>query len=278
MKFDNKRPEKKLTRYRTEKFPFALSIAGSDCSGGAGVQADLKTFSQLGVYGASAITCVVAEHAKHVGSIINIPPEIISEQITLCCDALPLGAIKTGMLPTPAIIRAVARAVSRSKTPLIVDPVMVASTGTPLISSAAIRLLRTELLPLATLITPNLHEASILLDGQEISHRNIIESAQKMAKTYSCAVLLKGGHLPGKMCRDVLVLGEEHYLYESERITGRNTHGSGCTLSAAITAYLSKRLDLQTACARAKQFFNTCILNAVPTRVGRLLNHQHTTL
>jgi hydroxymethylpyrimidine kinase/phosphomethylpyrimidine kinase len=254
-----------------------MTIAGSDCSGGAGVQADLKTFCSLGVYGISAVTCVVAENASFVGSIMQVPVEILSEQIKLCADGFEIEFVKTGMLPNAEVIDVVKEELSCRNLKVIVDPVMVASTGTRLISPEAVAVMKKDLLPECFLMTPNLDEAALLLGKTQITESELFECASRLSDIYQCAVFLKGGHLTGKYAVDVLVYQKGREVYNSERITGVNTHGTGCTLSAAITGALARGQDLPSACATAKQFVTNALMTSVQTKLGKLLNHNKTT-
>jgi hydroxymethylpyrimidine/phosphomethylpyrimidine kinase len=241
--------------------PVVLTIAGSDNSGGAGIQADLKTFTRLGVYGTCAVTCVVAEHPGKVAGITPIPPARVRRQIELVFEAFPVAAIKTGMLYSDDIIREVASFLStlRHKPPLVVDPVMVATSGAALLQKKAIRSLQERLLPLATLVTPNLDEAGILL-GRKI--RNLEEArqaARTCAERWPCSFLVKGGHLETPRLTDTLIHEGRLHSYAATRVPGIKTHGTGCTFSAAIAAYLGKKEPLPTAVRRAKRYLDAAV-------------------
>lgn len=254
--------------------PVALTIAGSDSSAGAGVQADLKTFSALGVYGLTAVTCVVAETPGKVSRIEPMSAEIVREQIEVLAKSFPIAAIKTGLLYSAEIIAAVARAIvsltrksavrtdsSRGETdiPLVVDPVMVATSGDQLLRPDAIKLYETKLFPLATLITPNLDEASRLL-GEKIKDRPSMErAARALSKKYGASILLKGGHLAGSKAIDLLFHRGKITEFAAPFVRGVATHGTGCTYSAAITAGLASGLSLEASIKRAKKFVTDSI-------------------
>jgi hydroxymethylpyrimidine/phosphomethylpyrimidine kinase len=247
----------------------ALTIAGSDSGGGAGVQADLKTFLALGVHGTSAITCVTAQNPKRVLGLHPIRASMVSRQIEAVFDELPPAAVKTGMLYSAEIVRAVAKFFAHGRRPpLIVDPVMVATSGAVLLKPAAIRILRDRLLPLAKLITPNLAEAGILAGKTLRSVEDLRDAAREIQCRIGCAVLVKGGHLPeAKEAADVFYDGRRELLLKSPFVRGISTHGTGCTYSAAIVAWLARGSDLPTAVVRAKRFISLAIARS--QRVGR---------
>lgn len=241
--------------------PVALSIAGSDCSGGAGVQADLKVFTALGVYGMSALTCVVAETPKKVVSIHPTPVKVFRDQLSCCLDGMPIGAIKTGMLHSDGIIRAIKEKLSGGDYELVVDPVMVATSGKKLLQPNAIRALK-ELLPLAKLVTPNVDEA-VILSGQPIDSLATLESAAKRIFDYfGCPVLAKGGHLRIKTATDLYYDGRSTLKLESEYIKSVATHGTGCTYSACIAAHLARGKGMQGSIERAKRNITEAIRNS----------------
>jgi len=252
---------------------FALTIAGSDCSGGAGIQADLKTFCKMGVYGMSAVTSVVVENAARVKRIFPLTPDLVSDQIQLCFETAELEYVKTGMLPSRGIVEAVVQEVSTRKVKAVVDPVMVASVGTRLISEQAILTMKKLLLPLCFVMTPNLNEAAFLLGCGQIHESLLTDYATKLADMFGCAVFLKGGHLPGKVAKDVLVFEQGRETYESEKVLGVNTHGTGCTLSAALTAALARGENLPAACASAKNFVTEALRRSVQTKIAKVLHH-----
>ena len=252
---------------RSQSVPVALTIAGSDSSAGAGVQADLKTFSALGVYGLSAVTCVVAETPGKVSRIEPVSGEMVREQIDVLVRNFPVVAIKTGLLYSAEIISAVTRTVVDvvrkidNEVPLIVDPVIVATSGDPLLRDDAIDLYQKELFPLATLITPNLLEAERFL-GQPIPDLKAMRRAGKeLAEKFQTSILLKGGHLAGDNAVDLLFTDEKIIEFSAPFVRDVATHGTGCTYSAAITAGLASGLSLEDSIRRAKDFVTEAIRN-----------------
>lgn len=245
--------------------PVILSIAGSDNSAGAGAQADLKTMSALGTYGVTAITCVVAEVPGKVSAIQPIDPPIVAEQIRLLFDAFPIAAVKTGMLHSRAIIAAVTDALHASlatsarRPPLVVDPVMIASSGDPLLQADAIALYRDRLFPLATLITPNLDETAALLGRPVASLDEMRCAGDELTARYGTAFLLKGGHLRGPTATDLLFAAGAILEFSAPFVPGVSTHGTGCTYSAAIAAGLGKGLALPDAVAAAKRYVTAAV-------------------
>jgi hydroxymethylpyrimidine/phosphomethylpyrimidine kinase len=235
--------------------PVALSIAGSDCSAGAGLQADLKTFQHHQVFGLTAVTCVVAETPAVVRSVHAVPPAILQDQLRVMLEAFPIAAIKTGMLFSKAHIVAVTEILSDYRDiPLVIDPVMIASSGAPLLEQNAVAAYKERLFPLATLITPNLDEAEVLW-GYPVRDETAMErAASDLSARHGCAVLLKGGHLAEPVCADLLWDDGLPEWFRSERIEGAASHGTGCTLSAAITAHLAKGEDLYQAVQAAKAY------------------------
>jgi hydroxymethylpyrimidine/phosphomethylpyrimidine kinase len=245
--------------------PVALSIAGSDSSAGAGIQADLKTFSALGVYGLTAVTCVVAEIPGKVSRIEPVSAKIVREQIELLAKSFQIAAIKTGLLCSAEIISAVAKAIqeigkpSARRIPLVVDPVLVATSGNTLLESAAIETYTEDLFSLASLITPNLDEAGRLF-GRKIRDRKSMRHAGKeLEKKFRTRILLKGGHLAGENAVDLLFIDGEVVEFSAPFVRGVATHGTGCTYSAAITAGLAKGLSLEKAIRKAKKFVTDSI-------------------
>jgi hydroxymethylpyrimidine/phosphomethylpyrimidine kinase len=257
---------KKDIQRRIQTVPVALSIAGSDSSAGAGIQADLKTFSALGVYGLTAVTCIVAEIPGKVSRIEPASARIVREQIEVLAKSFPIAAIKTGLLCSREIISAVAKAIrdigKRSRRiPLVIDPVFVATSGDRLLEQSAIETYRKELFPLASLITPNLDEAEQLL-GTRIKDRPSMHRAGKnLEKKFGTAILLKGGHLRGDYAVDLLFADRKVTEFSAPFVRGVATHGTGCTYSAAITAGLAKGLSLDEAIAQAKKFVTESIRN-----------------
>lgn len=248
----------------------ALTIAGSDSSGGAGIQADLKTFSALGVYGASAITAITAQNTRAVTHIHDIPLDVVAGQIAAVLDDLDVGAVKIGMLSSPEIVACVAAALADYSGPVVVDPVIVAKSGAKLLREEAIAALKEQLLPRAALITPNLPEAASLLGEAPV--REVVEAERQgraLLALGSGAVLMKGGHGEGAQCTDLLlVAGEPPLAFTSPRIETRNTHGTGCTLSSAIAAGLARGLPLAAAVAEAHDWLHAAISAADTLRVG----------
>ena len=239
--------------------PVALTIAGSDSSAGAGAQADLKTFSTLGVYGLSAITCVVAETPGHVKRIDAVDAEMVAEQVELLLESFPVAVIKTGMLYSAEIAGRVAGILRARKLPVVVDPVMVATSGDPLLQPDAIAIYENELFPIAALITPNLDEAAALL-GESISSVSAMRAAgRKLFERYRVALLLKGGHLCGNQAIDLLITSESTQEFSAPFTRGVNTHGTGCTYSAAIAAGLASGLPLEAAIEKGKRFVTAAI-------------------
>lgn len=250
----------------------ALTIAGSDSSGGAGIQADLKTFSALGVYGASVITAITAQNTRGVQAAAAVDEALVAQQIASVLSDLDIGAIKTGMLHNEKIVEVICSALKQSSIPLVIDPVMVATSGDRLLSADAITTLKEKLLSMATLITPNLEEAAVLLNTHVAKNIDEIEQQAKQLLSLGCkAVLLKGGHLAEKHSADVFVTentatkfftGKILKRFAYEKIETQNTHGTGCTLSAAITAYLAQGVDLLTAVTMAREYLYEALLHA----------------
>ncbi len=240
--------------------PIALTIAGSDCSSGAGAQADLKTFSALGVYGLTAITCVVAETPGKVVRIQDIGARIVREQIEVLFESFPVAAIKTGLLHSGEVIETITE-VLRDRAaglPLVIDPVMVATSGDLLLSAEALKMYET-LFPLAALITPNLNEAVTLL-GKPITSLEAMRAAgEKLTARYGVPFLLKGGHLAGNDAVDLLFFEGKISEFSAPFVRSVATHGTGCTCSAAITAGLASGMSLEAAVRRGKQFVTSAI-------------------
>lgn len=240
--------------------PVALTIAGSDSGGGAGIQADLKTFAALGTHGTSAITCLTAQNPRGVTGIQAATPTLVREQIEAVCSELPPQAAKTGMLFSSAIIRAVVEAWQDRRIPLVVDPVMVATSGARLLQPAAVRLLQDKLFPMATLLTPNLDEAALLTGLKLASEEDLRGAARLLHERHGCAVLMKGGHLRGtRDAVDIFYDGTTELLLSAPFVRGVSTHGTGCTYSAAITAWLARGADLPTSVSHAKEFITGAI-------------------
>jgi len=245
--------------------PVALTIAGSDSSAGAGIQADLKTFSALGIYGLTAITCVVAETPGKVSRIETISAEIVHDQIAVLARNFPIAAAKTGLLCSGEIVEAVAHAIVdvlrkvNNRIPLVVDPVTVATSGDVLVEAEAMEIYERELFPIATLLTPNLDEAGKLI-GEPIRDLEAMRKAGKqLQQKYAVSILLKGGHLAGDDAVDLLFAGDKISEFSAPFVRGVATHGTGCTYSAAITAALASGLSLEVAVRRAKKFVTASI-------------------
>ena len=234
----------------------ALTIAGSDSSGGAGIQADLKTFTALGVYGASVITAITAQNTQGVQVVLTLPGSIIAAQMASIASDLRVGAIKTGMLGDLATVETVAKGLPQfGGAPLVVDPVMVATSGDVLLAPDAIDAVRTRLFPLADLVTPNLREAARLLDVPIATSLDEMEAqAKSLLALGAKAVLLKGGHGEGPEATDILVTAATTTRFTAPRIATRNTHGTGCTLAAAIAARLAEGDPLAAAVDAAKAY------------------------
>jgi len=251
--------------------PVALTIAGSDSSGGAGIQADLKTFAALGVYGASAITALTAQNTRGVAAIHDVPPDFITAQIDAVFSDLAVGAVKIGMLARTGVIEAVAAALDRWKANnIVLDPVMVATSGDRLLAPDAIDALKRILIPRARVVTPNLPEAAVLLDtGIAAGEREMEAQAAGILALGAQAVLIKGGHGADAMSVDLLFDGPTVTRYAAKRIPTHNTHGTGCTLSSAIAAGLAKGQELAHAARIAKAYVTDAIAGADRLAVGQ---------
>ncbi|MCX7723503.1 MAG: bifunctional hydroxymethylpyrimidine kinase/phosphomethylpyrimidine kinase [Verrucomicrobiae bacterium] len=242
--------------------PVALTVAGSDSGGGAGVQADLKTFAALGVHGASVITCVTAQNPREVIGIHAVPAQIVKLQLEAVFDELPPAAAKTGMLYSAEIIRVVARFFQgmRRRTPLVVDPVMVATSGAALAQRAAVRALKELLLPIATVVTPNLHEAEVLSGKSIRTAHEMCAVARELQAEFGCAVVVKGGHLEHpRYVLNCLADGRGCKMFRAARVTGVSTHGTGCMFSAAVAARLARGDALDSAVREATRFVSRAI-------------------
>ena len=241
------------------KLPIALTIAGSDSGGGAGIQADLKTFAALGVHGASAITAITAQNTVRVSDILELPPALIRAQVDRIVEDLGVDAAKTGMLSSTTIIETVSAAVRDNAIRLlVVDPVMVAKGGARLLREDAVKVLIARLLPLAVVVTPNLPEAGILLGHPVSTLPEMRDAARDLHRLGSKAVVVKGGHAGGDPI-DVFFDGDRLVELPARRIETANTHGSGCAFSAAITAGLARGLDVLGAVEQAKEFITLAI-------------------
>ena len=253
--------------------PIALTIAGSDSSGGAGIQADLKSFAALGVYGASVITALTAQNTRGVTGIHQVPAEFVTAQIDAVFGDLAVGAVKIGMVADLAVIDAIAAGLRKwSPKHIVLDPVMVATSGDRLLAAEAVDALRTKLIPLASLITPNMPEAAALLDEPVAADEAAIESQGRRLLAMGCpAVLIKGGHGQGAESIDYLVTGSGAIALAAPRIATKNTHGTGCSLSSAVAAGLAKGENMETAVRHAKAWVSAAI--AAADRLG--VGHGH---
>ncbi|PWE32814.1 bifunctional hydroxymethylpyrimidine kinase/phosphomethylpyrimidine kinase [Maritimibacter sp. 55A14] len=246
-----------------------MTIAGSDSGGGAGIQADLKTFSALGVYGTSVLTAVTAQNTRAVTAVAGIAPDVIAAQIDAVLDDIAVDAVKIGMLGTPEVIAAVASGLSRYAGPVVLDPVMVAKSGDALLAGDAVAALRERLLPRATLLTPNLPEAARLLDlPQASTPREMEGQGRALMKLGAEAVLMKGGHGAGATCTDLLIHRDGMLRLDAPRIATKNTHGTGCTLSSAIAAELAKGAGLEDAVHTAHGWLHRAIVAADGLHIG----------
>src|SRR5213595_924315 len=250
---------------RMQTVPVGLSIAGSDSSAGAGIQADLKTFSALGVYGLTAVTCIVAEIPGKVSRIEPVRAKIVRNQIEVLAKNFQIAAIKTGLLCSAEIISAVAKALRNTvrafaaQIPIVVDPIIVATSGDRLLERTAIETYKKELFPLANLITPNLDEAEQLLGARIKDRQSMHRAGQELEKKFGTAILLKGGHLEGDYAIDLLFADGKVAEFSAPFVRGIATHGTGCTYSAAIAAGLARGLSLEEAITQAKKFVTGAI-------------------
>jgi hydroxymethylpyrimidine/phosphomethylpyrimidine kinase len=233
----------------------ALSVAGSDSGGGAGIQADLKTFGALGLYGMSAITAVTAQNTVEVRRVEPLDPSLVAAQIDAVAEDIGVDAVKTGMLFSAGIVDAAAGAIRRHRLPnLVVDPVMFSKSGARLLQDDAIEAVKNLLLPLATIVTPNLPEAAALAGRAVDDEAGALEAARRIRDLGAACVLIKGGHRPGVQVFDLFFDGTAVERLSGERVATRSTHGTGCTLSAAITSFLAHGLPVFEAVARAREF------------------------
>ena len=248
----------------------ALTIAGSDSSGGAGIQADIKTFSALGVYGASVITALTAQNTRGVDEVMAVPPEFVLAQMRAVASDLKVGGIKIGMLATRDVIEAVTEGLDAfPSVPVVLDPVMVATSGDPLLDVEAIDQLRSKLVPRADIITPNLREAAVLLGEPDESRERWMEGRAERLHALGCdAVLLTGGESDAETALDIFVDDDGVQRIEAPRVETNNTHGTGCTLSSAIAAELAKGASLDRAVKMAKLYVTAAIMAADEIAVG----------
>lgn len=255
--------------------PVALTIAGSDSGGGAGIQADLKTFQAFGVFGASAITAVTVQNTVGVYGVHSVPPHLVAEQIRVVCEDLAPAACKSGMLADTPTIEAVTGALSRAEIGhYVLDPVMVSASGDPLLEREAVGALGSSLLPMASLVTPNLDEAAILAEMPVRTEHEMREAARRLVESGCRAVLIKGGHLEADEVVDLLFDGDRWREWRAPKLPVGNAHGTGCTLSAAIAAGLARGRTLEEAVDRALAYTRRAIASAPGLGAGSTpLNH-----
>lgn len=251
-----------------------LTIAGSDCSGGAGIQADLKTFSALGTFGMSVIVSVVAENTQRVLDIQNITPFMITQQLDAVFEDIIPDAVKIGMLPTPACMLAVSDRLSKYKpVNVVIDPVMSAKNGCPLMPVESIQPFIAHTLPLADVLTPNIPEAELIADMKIENIKDMEVAAEKIVGMGCSSVVIKGGHARGSAL-DVLYDGRSFYYFDTQRIVTKNTHGTGCTFSSAIAAQLAKGYDLYTSIGQAKDYVTMAIKHSLAIGKGNGPTHH----
>jgi hydroxymethylpyrimidine/phosphomethylpyrimidine kinase len=251
-----------------KKIATAFTIAGTDPSGGAGIQADLKTFQEVQSYGMSVITSVVAQNTTGVQAIHHVPLKMIEQQLDAVISDMPIHAFKTGMIANIAMMKLVAKKLPQIDAPYVMDPVMVATSGDTLIELEARDFLRAHLIPSTSLVTPNIPEAEFLIGENIESTDDMKEAAVTLVEKFGAgAALIKGGHMEGD-ATDFLYDGSTIHSFSAERIDTKNTHGTGCTYSAAITAYLSQGLDLYEAVKRGKDFVTAAIADSFPLGSG----------
>ncbi|WP_426354748.1 bifunctional hydroxymethylpyrimidine kinase/phosphomethylpyrimidine kinase [Exiguobacterium sp. R-39] len=236
-----------------------LTIAGSDSGGGAGIQADLKTFSALGVYGMSVITAITAQNTLGVQAVEDVSPELVEAQLTSIFSDIRVDAVKIGMVSNQDTIRVIAQQLEKHQLPVVLDPVMVAKGGYSLLQPDAEHALLEQLLPLATLVTPNIPEIERMIGGTIHSLADMKQATEKLAEKRTGAILLKGGHLEGRDATDLLYTDGRYVVFEQERIESRHTHGTGCTLSAAIASYLALGLSVEDSIRYAKRYVTEAI-------------------
>ncbi|WP_332826468.1 bifunctional hydroxymethylpyrimidine kinase/phosphomethylpyrimidine kinase [Ramlibacter sp.] len=252
------------------QYPRVLSIAGSDSGGGAGIQADLKTFAALGCFGMTAITALTAQNTLGVRSIHAVPLAILRDQIDAVVEDIGVDAVKIGMLHSAATVREAAAALQRHQLRTVVlDPVMIATSGAVLIDDEAVDVLVRELFPLATVITPNLDEAALLVKETLRTEADMEQAARKLLEMGAPAVLLKGGHLSGDTVSDLLLARDAAPVWlRAPRIASGNTHGTGCTLSSAIASHLALGADLVQAVRQSRDFVRSALQAGAPVRTG----------
>lgn len=254
-----------------KKYPRVLTIAGSDSGGGAGIQADLKTISALGCYGTSVITTVTAQNTLGISAVSPVPVDIIEKQIKAVLSDIGTDAVKIGMLHSVEVIQAVKRnLVKYNLNKVVLDPVMIATSGDKLIEDNAIDTLIRELLPLSYIITPNLQEASVILNLKSLKKDEMVNAAEKLLKLTNNAVLLKGGHLEGDTIYDIYIdkSGSVPRIFENRKIQSNNIHGTGCTLSSAIASHLARGYALKKAVKYAQKYVSNAIYYGKEYRTG----------
>ncbi len=255
-----------------KNYPRALTIAGSDSGGGAGIQADLKTFSALGCFGMSVITALTAQNTTEVSGIYPVSPEFIGMQIDAVLSDIGADVIKIGMLHSPEVIEVVANRLKKYKcTSIVLDPVMIAKSGDKLLKDDAINALKTQLIPLATIVTPNLPEASVLL-GRPVETKDMMHKACKDLSNLGCNnVLLKGGHLADNQIVDFLQTEKDKPVIELEekKIATKNSHGTGCTISSAIAAYMARGNDIVNSVKKAKAYITGALKSGAEYKTGK---------
>lgn len=260
---------RRLQRLAAETVPTVLTIAGSDSSGGAGIQADIKALSALGIYAASAITAVTAQNTQGVYGVYPIPPDFVATQIQRVWNDLRIDAVKIGMVGNASVVRTLCTVLQSYRGPIVYDPVMVSTSGHRLMEAEAVDIVCQDLLPCCTLVTPNLAEAR-LLSGMDIDTVDDMEhAAQLLSQRYHTAFLLKGGHLAGKQMCDILCHEGHVTRYTLPRVDSCNLHGTGCTLSSAIAAYLARKNPLEEAVRVAKAYVHRAILEASHLQIGQ---------
>jgi hydroxymethylpyrimidine/phosphomethylpyrimidine kinase len=260
-----------------EKMKVVISIAGSDSGGGAGIQADLKSFASLGVFGTTAIAALTAQNSQRVTGVYPVDPAFVASQIDAVASDMPIAAVKIGMLQSREVIAAVAAAIDRHQLPnVVLDPVMVATSGDPLLEEDAVDAIQTELMPKATLLTPNLPEAGMLL-GRTLGHDDeaLAQAARDLVEMGASAVVVKGGHRTAD-ADDVFFDGQALRVLSAERIVTSATHGSGCTLSSAIAAFLARGRSVEDAVVEAKEYVTAGIRQGLTLGQGNgCLHHFH---
>jgi hydroxymethylpyrimidine/phosphomethylpyrimidine kinase len=253
----------------------ALTVAGSDSSGGAGIQADLKTFQALGVFGTSAITAVTVQNTQKVYAIQEIEPRIVHDQIVCLFDDMTINAVKIGMVASVSLIEAIAEALTRvTAPPVVLDPVMISKSGYALLNSDARQALIEKLFPLAEVVTPNIHEAEALTNMRIASERKMQDCTRKILELGASKVVLKGGHMEGASATDILYDGNRFESIQAPRIDTPNTHGTGCTFSSAIAAHLALGFSFFDAVGRAKDYISGAIAHSLNIGKGHGPTHH----